>query len=92
MPKNKDDDLAASAKVREQSEYRFVPESALALGVALSVKEMVNAGIDYAENYPVLAEVAHLSGEPLLEKLAVQSYSDMLRSEMLDFMDDYRAG
>lgn len=42
MPKNKDDDLAASAKVREQSEYRFVPESALALGVALSVKEMVN--------------------------------------------------
>ena len=90
MPKNKED-LEASAYIRQQAEFRFVPESALALGVALSVKEMVNAGIDYAENYPVLAEVAHVSGEQLLEKLSVQSYSDMLRSEMLDFMDDYRA-
>ncbi|MFZ3232039.1 MAG: hypothetical protein WA194_00600 [Patescibacteria group bacterium] len=86
-----EEDLAASAHIRQQAEFRFVPESALALGVALSVKEMVNAGIDYAENYPVLAEVAHLSGEPLLEKLSVQSYSDMLRSEMLDYLDDYRA-
>lgn len=86
-----EEDLAASAYIRNQAEFRFVPESALALGVALSVKEMVNAGIDYAENYPVLAEVAHLSGEPLLEKLSVQSYSDMLRSEMLDYLDDYRA-
>lgn len=60
MSKSKED-LAASAYILQQAEYRFVPESALALGVALSVKEMVNAGIDYAENYPVLAEVAHLS-------------------------------
>lgn len=91
MSKNIDDDLAASAYIRHQAEYRFVPESALALGVALSVKEMVSAGIDYAENYPVLAEVAHLSDGTLLEKLSVQSYSDMLRSEMLDYLDDYRA-
>lgn len=90
MPKDKED-LDASAYIRQQAEFRFVPESALALGVALSVREMVNAGIDYAENYPVLAEVAHLSGEPLLEKLSVQSYSDMLRSEMLDYIDDFRA-
>lgn len=91
MPKNKEDERVASAFIRQQTEYRFMPESALALGVALSVKEMVNAGLDYAENYPVLAQVAHLSEVELLEKLEVQSYSDMLRSEMLDFMDDYRA-
>lgn len=51
---------------------------------------MVDAGLDYAENYPVLAEVAHLSAEPMFEKLRDQAYADMLRSEMLDFMDDYR--
>lgn len=90
MSKSKED-LAASAYILQQAEYRFVPESVLALGVALSVKEMVNAGIDYAENYPVLAEVAHLSMENLSERLSVQSYSDMLRSEMLDYLDDYRA-
>lgn len=90
MPKNKGD-LDASAYIRQQAEFRFVPESALALGVALSVKEMVNAGIDYAENYPVLAQVAHVSGEDFFNRLSVQSYSDMLRSEMLDFMDDYRS-
>lgn len=90
MPKKKEE-LSASAYIRQQAEYRFIPESALALGVAISVREMVNAGIDYAENYPVLAEVAHLSEEVLLEKLSVQAYSDMLRSEMLDYLDDYRA-
>lgn len=51
---------------------------------------MVGAGLDYAENYPVLAEVAHLSQTALFDKLRDQSYSDMLRSEMLDYMDDYR--
>lgn len=51
---------------------------------------MVDAGLDYAENYPVLAEVAHLSHSALFEKLSDQPYSDMLRSEMLDYLDDYR--
>lgn len=90
MPKKKEE-LDASAYIRHQAEHRFVPESAFALGVATTIKEMVNAGIDYSENYPVLAEIAHLTEEDLVRRLTEQSYSDMLRSEMLDYLDDFRA-